>query len=227
MPDENPSDSSDRGLAHDQTLDGTDPAAASHSAKVSVKLELPDWLTNWDRYEILSLLGQGGMGVVYRARDRRLGRVVALKFIRAVSPQTAQRFIQEARAQARIAHENVCKVFEVGEVSGQKYIAMEYLAGEPLHTAQRRLTMRQKLQLIKDLAEALHAAHVLGIIHRGLLFCYSATEFFRRARPGTVEESRAILPVPDSHKRSYSHSAATSHRSGFGLDKAWAHRKSC
>ncbi len=200
MGDENPRDSSRRGLGHDATLDGTlvDASTALDVVPVLVPLNLPDWLTRWDRYEVLGLLGQGGMGVVYRARDRRLGRVVALKFIRAVSPQTAQRFIQEARAQARIAHENVCKVFEVGEVGGQKYIAMEYLAGEPLHVAQRRLSLTQKLQLIKDLAEALHAAHVLGIIHRGQSSRRKTQEnrspahFFRRCAWGTVRGCPAI-----------------------------------
>ena len=154
------------------TLDGSASDATtqpeSGAAPVLVNLNIPDWLKQWDRYEILSFLGQGGMGVVYRARDRRLQRTVALKFIRALNPKTAQRFTQEARAQARITHENICRVFEVGEVAGQTYIAMEYLPGEPLHTAQQRLLVPQKLQIIKDLAEALHAAHLQGVIHRDI-----------------------------------------------------------
>ena len=167
-----------------QTVDGS-PADAPHGSEpaaspVSVGEDLPEWLRAWDRYEVLSFLGQGGMGVVYRARDRRLRRIVALKFIRAVSPQLAQRFGKEARAQARINHENICKVFEVGEVSGQKYIAMEYLSGEPLHRASARMTMPQKLTLIKEIAQALHAAHRQGIIHRDIKPAEVAGYIFRR-----------------------------------------------
>ncbi len=167
MRDENPSAA--HGSEGSATLDGSAAAGAvSQPERVSVSLHVPDWLKQWDRYELLSLLGQGGMGVVYRARDRRLDRVVALKFIRAVSPTTAQRFVQEARAQARITHENICKVFEVGEVAGQTYIAMEYLSGEPLHTAQKRMAQPQKLQVMKEIAEALHAAHMQGVVHRDI-----------------------------------------------------------
>src|SRR5262249_52495368 len=82
-------------------------------------------LGGWDRYELLKLLGTGGMGTVYEARDRQLGRVVALKFIRGPEPRLTLRLKQEARAQARIDHPNICKVFEVGEVNGRAYIAMQ------------------------------------------------------------------------------------------------------
>ena len=170
MSEDTPSAALGTGLS--ATMDGSAPTASTQpepgTAHPVVSLNTPDWLRQWDRYEILSFLGQGGMGVVYRARDRRLQRIVALKFIRAMSPKTAQRFTQEARAQARITNENICRVFEVGEVAGQTYIAMEYLPGEPLHLAQRRLLVPQKLQLIKDLAEALHAAHLQGVIHRDI-----------------------------------------------------------
>lgn len=170
MSDDTPSAALGTGLS--ATMDDSAGTASTHSesatAHLVVSLNAPDWLKQWDRYEILSFLGQGGMGVVYRARDRRLQRIVALKFIRAMIPKTAQRFTQEARSQARITHENICRVFEVGEVAGQTYIAMEYLPGEPLHLAQKRLLVPQKLQLIKDLAEALHAAHLQGVIHRDI-----------------------------------------------------------
>ena len=65
---------------------------------------------HWDKYEFLELLGRGGMGVVYKARDRRLGRVVALKFIHGDDPAMLQRFMQEARAQARLMHPHICKM---------------------------------------------------------------------------------------------------------------------
>jgi serine/threonine-protein kinase len=71
---------------------------------------------DWDRYEFLGFLGQGGMGMVFLARDRKLGREVAIKFVRIEDERHLQRFMVEARAQARVDHEHVCKVFEVGEV---------------------------------------------------------------------------------------------------------------
>src|SRR6516225_2139022 len=77
----------------------------------------------WGHFEVAELLGEGGMGVVYRATDCRLGREVALKFIRGAAPSLVQRFQREARAQARVEHEGVCRVFEVGDLAGRPYIA--------------------------------------------------------------------------------------------------------
>ncbi|MBL9041877.1 MAG: protein kinase [Myxococcales bacterium] len=123
---------------------------------------------DWDRYEFLSVLGQGGMGVVFKARDRRLGRIVALKFIRSSDPEMVSRFQREARAQARIDHPAICKVFEVGEVEGKAYIAMQFVDGKSLEDAFARLSLPQKVQLIRDSAEAIHEAHRSGIIHRDI-----------------------------------------------------------
>ena len=123
-------------------------------------------LAEWDHYEITELLGRGGNGLVYRAVDRRLGRTVALKFINEIGAQAGQRVMREARAQARIDHPGVCKVYEVGEYAGQLYIAMEYLPGQSLQDAQHSMTLEEKVYVIKDVAQALHAAHQLGIIHR-------------------------------------------------------------
>lgn len=122
----------------------------------------------WDRYEFIRLLGCGGMGEVYQARDRRLQRIVALKFIRLGSPEMNVRLAQEARAQARIDHPYVCKVYEVGELAGQAYIVMQYIDGTPLDTAvaSSSLSMMDKLVLIQKVAIAIHEAHKLGIIHR-------------------------------------------------------------
>ena len=92
-------------------------------------------IRDWDRYELLELLGRGGMGVVWKARDRRLGRIVAVKLIRGADPNLAMRFVQEARAQARIDHPGICKVFEVGEVDGKSYIAMQFVDGQRLDKA--------------------------------------------------------------------------------------------
>lgn len=126
--------------------------------------ELP--VKNWDRYEIVSLLGKGGMGQVYRAKDLRLNRFVALKFIRGRSSKLLERFTREAQAQARVDHPHICKVYEVGEVEGMPYIAMQLIEGQPLKQLSRSLTLPEKLLIIKNIAEAIHAAHKIGLIHR-------------------------------------------------------------
>lgn len=131
---------------------------------------------NWDRYEFLRLLGQGGMGEVYKARDRRLRRIVALKFIRGSDERMTQRFMQEARAQARIDHPHVCKVFEVGEVASKSYIAMQFVDGPSLEQAKPLLSLLDKVGLVKQVAEALHCAHELGIIHRDIKPAYILLE---------------------------------------------------
>ncbi len=135
---------------------------------VSVPGTIAATLTSWDRYEILRPLGQGGMGSVFLARDLRLGRLVALKFLRLPSPEAAERMMQEARAQARLDHKGICKVFEVGDFQGQPYIAMEYLQGQPLNAAQQPLTLEQKVVLLIEIALAVHAAHGQGVLHRDL-----------------------------------------------------------
>jgi serine/threonine-protein kinase len=129
---------------------------------------IPDPLKTWDRYEIVRPLGQGGMGTVFLARDRKLGRQVALKFLRVPSPEAADRLLQEARAQARLDHNHICKVFEVGEFRSQPYIAMEFIDGQPLHLALRRLSLEQKVLLVQQLALAVHSAHSQGVLHRDL-----------------------------------------------------------
>jgi len=125
-------------------------------------------------YEILSLLGTGGMGEVYKARDTRLDRAVALKVTSAphmVSPTTRERFEREARAVAALQHPNICTVYDVGETeSHQQFIVMELLDGE---TLQRRLTrgpfeIAQLVHVGIALADALDAAHTKGVIHRDI-----------------------------------------------------------
>ena len=122
----------------------------------------------WDRYELSDLLGKGGMGVVYKARDRRLDRTVAIKFILGADPNLTMRFLREARAQARIDHPNVCRVYEVGEVEGRAYIAIQFVDGETLGRAAKRMSLDQKVAVMRDVALAIHEAHRLGIIHRDL-----------------------------------------------------------
>src|SRR5512133_324478 len=104
----------------DSTLDATGPPRPRAGDP-----EFP--VPGWDRYECLGFLGQGGMGKVFHGRDRRLGREVALKFVRLDDDRYVTRFMLEARAQARVDHDHVCKVFEVGEVEGRVVIAMQYV----------------------------------------------------------------------------------------------------
>ena len=125
-------------------------------------------IPDWDRYAPIRLLGQGGMGSVYLATDRRLGRRVALKFVRTENSRQTEQLVIEARAQARVNHDRVCKVFEVGEVAGQVYIAMQYIEGQPLNVEAAHLSFEQRAMVIRDAAEGVHAAHRAGIIHRDL-----------------------------------------------------------
>jgi serine/threonine-protein kinase len=123
---------------------------------------------NWDRYELLDFLGKGGMGLVYRARDRHLDRVVAIKFVLEADPKMASRFVCEARAQSRIDHPNICRVYEVGEVGGRAYIALQFVQGEPLQRVAKRLSLEEKILVVRDVAVAIHEAHRLGVVHRDL-----------------------------------------------------------
>jgi predicted Ser/Thr protein kinase len=131
--------------------------------------EVPEFpIRNWDRYTPIRLLGKGGMGAVFLATDKRLGRQVALKFVRTENARQAEQLVIEARAQARVNHDRVCKVFEVGEVNGQVYIAMQYIEGKPLNVAATHLSFEQRAMVIRDAAEGVHEAHRAGIIHRDL-----------------------------------------------------------
>ncbi len=130
---------------------------------------VPDFpVKDWDRYEFLGFLGQGGMGMVFLARDRKLGREVAIKFVRLEDERHLQRFLVEARAQARVDHEHVCKVFEVGEVEGRVFITMQHIAGSSLEQAAPTLSLEQKVIVLRDAALGVQEAHKVGIIHRDL-----------------------------------------------------------
>lgn len=120
------------------------------------------------RYEDLQLIGKGGMGRVFRGRDPRLGRSVAIKLLRSDHPEATRRFLHEARAQARVQHDNVCRVYEAGEADGEPYIAMEFIDGQELDSARAAMSLEQKVKVIREVAAALHEAHRLGLIHRDI-----------------------------------------------------------
>jgi len=120
-----------------------------------------------ERYQMLELLGRGGMGEVHKAFDPRLGRHLALKVMRQANPDQAARLVSEARAQARVDHPNVCKVYGVGELgNGLPFIALQFIEGKMLSAVAKQMTREERIAVIRDVAEALHAAHRQGLVHR-------------------------------------------------------------
>ena len=128
-----------------------------------------------DRYEVLGTLGKGGMGVVYRARDRQLDEVVALKLLRpealASDPTLLERFKQEIKLARRITHRNVLRTHDFGETAGVPYISMEYLEGVTLKDLVRNrgaLPLGVGLSIAKQMCHGLGAAHEGGVVHRDI-----------------------------------------------------------
>ncbi len=155
-------------------------------------------------YEVLGLLGRGGMGVVYKARDRKLNRVVALKMLRGggTTAEELARFRHEAEAQARLQHPNVVLVFEVGVAGGRPYFALEYVAGGSLAERLKGTPQppRQAAELLRTLAQAAEHAHQRGLVHRDLkpgnVLLAGAPGPAVREGAGALPDGRALDLVP-------------------------------
>ena len=124
-------------------------------------------------YQILEKLGEGGMGVVYKARDNHLDRLVAIKVLpaeRVADPDRKRRFVQEAKAASALNHPNIITIYDIDQAGGVDFIAMEYVAGKPLDQLipRKGLQLTTALKYAVQMADALAAAHAAGIVHRDL-----------------------------------------------------------
>src|SRR5271168_659690 len=129
--------------------------------------------SNIAHYRVVSRLGEGGMGAVYLADDMTLGRRVALKVLPAnlaADPERMQRFVQEAKLASALTHPNVAYIYEIGDHNGLRFLAMEYVQGEPLSVrlAAGPLGLSELLSVGAQVADALDDAHSKGIVHRDI-----------------------------------------------------------
>ncbi len=169
----------EKARAPDSTTDMTPGASSPDSAAAAdgrSERNAPSRRPNirdFGRYEILEEISRGAMGIVYRAREPKLGRVVALKVLLAgehASEEQVGRFIREARAVARLRHPNIVPVHDVGEFDGLHYFTMDYIDGEPLSylIARGEVDIRTALDITEAVADAAECAHQAGIIHRDI-----------------------------------------------------------
>jgi serine/threonine protein kinase/formylglycine-generating enzyme required for sulfatase activity len=163
--------------APDETVAGEKEAAGERAAELTDFLapsQQPDEIGRLGPYRVLAVLGAGGMGVVYRAEDPGLQRLVALKAMLpsvAVSPTARQRFVREARTAASISHDNIVHIYQVGEDRGVPFIAMQFLDGESLDARllrEGKLSVTETMRIGREIAEGLGAAHDRGQIHRDI-----------------------------------------------------------
>ncbi len=146
------------------TFDGASTAVHATSAAPHPGVRI-------NQYEMIKMIGEGGMGTVFLARDLRLGRRVAIKFLQSNQPEMTQRFLVEARTTARCQHDNIVVIYEVGEHNGAPYIVLEFLNGKPLteYTQNgQKLPYAKAVEIMSSILKALQCAHEHGIVHRDL-----------------------------------------------------------
>src|SRR5437868_3608176 len=158
------------GVPEDWTVAGSSKISAA--AAGSDTLDIGTVLAG--RYELLKLIGQGGMGAVYKARDKELDRVVALKLIRpelAKNPEVLRRFKQELILARQVTHKNVIRIFDLGQSDGIKFITMDFVEGQDLRSLlleKSKVAPEQAARIMLQICRALEAAHAEGVIHRDL-----------------------------------------------------------
>lgn len=155
-------------LQHGMGTEGPGPANPSF-----VPPTIDELAKLFPQLEILECLGRGGMGAVYKVRQPRLDRLVALKILapkKQTDPQFAERFEREARVLARLCHPNIVSIFDSGEVQGRFYLIMEYVEGQTLRQVLRqgKLSASEAVRLVPKICEALQYAHGQGIVHRDI-----------------------------------------------------------
>lgn len=160
---------------HEQARSFMESPAYAVVAETIVEDDSSETLTGkaWGPYQILSVLGRGGMGEVYLAFDTELHRKVALKFLHAYltdDKTRVQRFKQEARAASALNHPNILTIFEIGEIDGRQFIATEFVEGETLGDLIKRgpIELCDVFEITIQIASALAAAHIVGIVHRDI-----------------------------------------------------------
>lgn len=152
------------------------------------------------KYELLAELGRGGMGVVYKARQKDLDRIVALKMIlgsQLAGPEQVERFHTEARAAARLRHPNIVQVLEAGEIAGQHYFAMQYIEGPSLDALLRTAPppLEQSVRILADIARAVAYLHQHGVVHRDL----KPSNIMLGSRPSAAGHRPELgEPIPDN-----------------------------
>ncbi|HLW66865.1 MAG TPA: protein kinase, partial [Gemmataceae bacterium] len=190
---------------HDSAKTNDMNAIELQSGEVPAGVRSPSkHLTGFDRYEILSELGRGGMGVVYKARDRELKRLVAIKMILAgafADNEQLARFRLEAEAVARLDHPNIVQIYETGTEDGRPYFVLEFLGGGTLAQmiTGKSLPPHEAAALVQKLAEAVDYAHQRGVVHRDLKPANILLEGGDELRDVTSAQCESELPLTTHH----------------------------
>jgi serine/threonine protein kinase len=199
--------------AYDDRVAGVESSSpqpsASSESDLSDLLSPPahaDSLGRLGRYEVVSVLGSGGMGIVLKARDLDLNRWVAIKVLKpafATDSAGRQRFLREARAIGQVRHPNVCPIYEVGEQRGRLYLVLEYVGGGSLaqHLAGVPQSPHQAAELVERLARAIRVAHEQGIVHRDLKPANILLADSRESRDGSREPEKQRPTTSSSGSR--------------------------